>query len=93
MDSPRAGVRKATAASWALAALGVAGAVGATALAYSDTAKTYSTDSAPAAIDPAVIQDGPAAPTATPTPELPPGFGNVPLAPGYSSTHTRAHGS
>jgi periplasmic protein TonB len=39
MDSPRAGFRRATATSWALVGIGIAGVAGASTLAYADTVK------------------------------------------------------
>ncbi|MDT5070812.1 MAG: hypothetical protein QOH82_132, partial [Mycobacterium sp.] len=60
MDSPRSGLRRARAASWALAGLGVAAVAGTSALAYADTIKPPSTEAPVVAIDPAPEQ-GPAA--------------------------------
>ena len=91
MDSPDAGFRKVTAVSWGLVALSAAGAVGASALAYTDTVKSPSTDNAnpPRGYD--VIEGtGPTTPTTTTT--LPPGFNGSPLGPG-SGMHTRSRGS
>lgn len=45
MDSPRSGLRRAAAASWALAGLGIAGVTGASTLAYADTFKPPAAES------------------------------------------------
>jgi periplasmic protein TonB len=66
MDSPRSGFRRATAASWTLAALGAAGVAGASTLAYADTYKP------PAAEDPVYVVEQPA-PEMSPAP--------IPIAP------------
>jgi periplasmic protein TonB len=73
MDSPRAGYRRAAAASWALAGLALTAVGGASALAYADTVKQQSTDAAadstlPA---PAVDQSSTPTPIATPVPDPP----------------------
>ena len=44
MDSPRSGLRRAAATSWALAGIGIAGVGGASVLAYGDTVKPVSAD-------------------------------------------------
>ncbi|CAN5663565.1 hypothetical protein BH09ACT8_BH09ACT8_15070 [soil metagenome] len=67
MNSPRSGFRRATAASWALAGIGVAGVAGASSLAYADTFK-------PAAVVPVDVEV-PAAPADVAPPavvDLPP---------------------
>ncbi len=53
MDSPRSGFRRAAAASWALAGIGIAGAAGASALAYADTVKPVSAEAPTDAVEPA----------------------------------------
>ena len=75
MDSPRSGFRRAAAASWALAGIGIAGVFGASALAYGDTYKppseklTEVVDEAPAPLDPAAVPDAPM-PSPAPPPSL-----------------------
>jgi protein TonB len=67
MDSPRSGFRRATAASWTLVALGVAGVAGASRLAYADTYKP------PAAEDPVYVVEAPVPEIVpAPLPALPP---------------------
>lgn len=53
MDSPRSGLRRAAAASWALTGIGIAGVAAASALAYADTLKPVATPSAELAVQPA----------------------------------------
>jgi outer membrane biosynthesis protein TonB len=84
MDSPRSGFRRATAASWALVGLGVAGVAGTSALAYADTVKPPAAQAPVVAIeqaapqpDPAPVLDVPPPPdvvttTAEPPPPPPP---------------------
>ena len=50
MHSPRSGFRRAAVASWALAGMGIAGVVGASALAYAETVKPAAAE-VPAAAD------------------------------------------
>jgi hypothetical protein len=76
MDSPRSGLRRATAASWALAGLGVAGVAGASALAYADTYKP------PVAEDPVYVVETPAPEMApAPIPDVPPPPADLVIAP------------
>jgi protein TonB len=81
MDSPRTGFRRATATSWALVGVGIAGVAGASALAYADTFKPpkaeapfVAVDPAPPELGPTPALDVPAAsdPVATPTDPVPP---------------------
>ncbi len=76
MDSPRSGLRRATAASWALAGLGIAGVAGASTLAYADTYKP------PVAEDPVYVVETPA-PEVAPAPVLavPPPPADLVIAP------------
>ena len=67
MDSPRSGFRRATATSWALAGLGIAGVAGASSLAYADTFKPQATESPVVAIESVPPGMGP-----TPVQNLPP---------------------
>ena len=68
MDSPRSGFRRARAASWALAGLGIAGVAGTSTLAYAATFKPPPTEeSVVVAFEPAVP-----APEPTPSPVLDP---------------------
>jgi protein TonB len=73
MDSPRAGYRRAAAASWALAGLALTAVGGASALAYADTVKQQSTDAAADSTLPAPAVDKSSTPTpiATPVPDPP----------------------
>jgi hypothetical protein len=59
MDTPRSGFRRATAVSWSLAGLGIAGVAGASTLAYADTFKPPVADTAVYAVE-------------SPAPEAPP---------------------
>lgn len=63
MKSPRSGFRRAAAASWALAGIGVAGVAGASALAYGDTLKPVA-DAVPQTAEPSadIAVSGPPAP-------------------------------
>lgn len=73
MNSPRSGFHRATAASWALAGLGVAGIAGASSLAYGDTFKPA--PEAPVRVATAAapeVPDLPAAPEVATTPAAPP---------------------
>jgi hypothetical protein len=80
MDSPRSGFRRAAAASWALAGIGVAGVAGASALAYADTFKPARADAPINVVEPAPEDQGsipplnvPSAPdVVTPTVDPPP---------------------
>ena len=73
MDSPRAGYRRAAAASWALIGVAVAAVGGASALAYADTVKSQSTDAtADSTVPSSTVDQG-----STPAPGTPP----VPDAP------------
>jgi hypothetical protein len=74
MTSPKAGPGKRAAVTWGLIALSAAGAVGATALAYSDAADSDSTSTAAPADN--TWTTAPATTTL-----LPPGFNGAPLAP------------
>jgi hypothetical protein len=56
MDSPRSGFRRASAASWALVGVAVAGVTGTSTLAYADTVKPPSTQ---VSVEPAVLQPNP----------------------------------
>jgi len=74
MDSPRSGLRRARATSWALVGLGVAGVAGTSTLAYADTVKPPATQEPVVAADPVPAErnplpdlDGPAAPGAVTT--------------------------
>jgi len=78
MDSPASGLRRATAMSWALAGLGIAGVAGASALAYADTFTPRATQA------PFVVVD-PAPPELSPTPSL-----DVPSAPGAADAPTES---
>jgi periplasmic protein TonB len=72
MDSPRSGFRRATAASWTLAGLGIAGVAGASSLAYADTYKPPVTD------DPVYVVEEPASEIVpAPLPVLPPPVDHV----------------
>ncbi|HKH50540.1 MAG TPA: hypothetical protein VKA77_01845 [Mycobacterium sp.] len=53
MDSSRSGFRRAAAASWALAGIGIAGVAGASVLAYGDTVKPVSAEPPADAVKPA----------------------------------------
>jgi outer membrane biosynthesis protein TonB len=70
MDSPRSGFRRAAAASWALAGIGVAGVAGASALAYGDTVKPAPVEIP--AVDTATTDPAVELPPAPPVVELPP---------------------
>lgn len=90
MNSPDAGFRKRTTVTWGLIVASTAGAVGASALAYSDTAKSFSddstyTDSAPATGG--FFENTWTTPTTT---TALPGFNGAPLSP---RVHTRSYGS
>lgn len=83
MDSPRSGLRRAAAMSWALAGIGMAGVAGASALAYGDTVKPPPSvapsdvvEQAPAEPDP----DAPPTPAVT-TPDPPPPTTTAPPPP------------
>jgi hypothetical protein len=82
MDSPRSGFRRAKAASWALAGLGVAGVATASGLAYGDTAKPaappVTPDSPPATT---VVEPAPATTVVEPPPSRP-------IAPPDTPIHT-----
>ncbi len=67
MDSPRSGARRATAASWALFGLGIAGVAGTSTLAYADTLKPPATEVPVVAVEPAVPELAP-----TPVLDVPP---------------------
>lgn len=82
MNSPRSGFRRAAIASWALAGLGAAGVVGASALAFSDTVK-------PAAVEDLAAAEQPAAPATAvnlPTVALAPSTVEAPAAPVAAQT-------
>ena len=90
MDSPRSGLRRARAASWALAGVGVAAVAGTSALAYADTFKPAAThapiivvDPAPPELVPTPVQDVPAplGPVTTATDPAPPITADPPAAP------------
>jgi protein TonB len=53
MDSPRSGMRRARAVSWALTGLGIAGVAGTSTLAYADTFRPPATEVPTVAGDPA----------------------------------------
>ena len=53
VDSSRSGFRRAAAASWALAGIGIAGVAGASVLAYGDTVKPVSAEPPADAVKPA----------------------------------------
>lgn len=72
MDARRSGFRRAAAASWALAGLGVAGVAGTSALAFADTFKPAPTAVPTFATDPAAEQPGP-----PPNLDVPPAPGPV----------------
>ncbi len=79
MDSPRSGLRRAAVASWALAGIGVAGVVGASALAYADTVKPpaavppeEASAPAPEDIGLPIVEPPPVSDSATPTDAPPP---------------------
>lgn len=92
MNAPGAGFRKRTVATYGLMVLSAAGAVGASALAYSDTADVPS-DSTQSAPPTDGVFENTQSTQPTTTTQAPPGFnGAPPLAPG-SSGHTRSHGS
>ncbi|MDT5080984.1 MAG: hypothetical protein QOJ80_5621 [Mycobacterium sp.] len=79
MDSPRSGFRRATAASWALVGVGIAGVAGTSTLAYADTFKPPTTEAPFVAVDPAPPElsltpalEGPTVPDPVNTPEYTP---------------------
>jgi hypothetical protein len=76
MDSPRSGFRRATATSWALVGVGIAGVAGTSTLAYADTFKPPTTEAPFVAVDPAP-------PELSPTPAL-----EVPTVPDPVTTPT-----
>jgi hypothetical protein len=85
MTSPKAAEGKRAAVTWGLIALSASGAVGATALAYSDAADSGLTStSAPA--------DNTWTTAPATTTLMPPGFNGAPLAPGRG-VFTRPRGS
>lgn len=91
MNSQDAGFHKRTFVTWGVVALSAAGAVGASVLAYNDTAQDYSTttDSAPPI---GGISDNTWTTTSTTTPRGPNQNGTH-LASGSGGTHTRSRGS
>ncbi|MDX1890746.1 hypothetical protein [Mycolicibacterium sp. 050158] len=66
MDSPRSGLRRARAASWALVGVGVAGVAGASSLAYADTYKPPAVTAPVVAIEPAPALAPEAPPASSP---------------------------
>lgn len=93
MDSPRSGFRRAAAASWALAGIGIAGVAGASALAYGDTVKPPSTEppvdvveQAPAPVNPVPVPEAPLPPPAMTTDAPPPPPSTVEPAPEVPQT-------
>jgi hypothetical protein len=72
MDSPRSGMRRARAVSWALAGLGIAGVAGTSTLAYADTFRPPATEVPTVAVDPAPPEFDPA-----PALEMPPALSPV----------------
>jgi len=91
MNSPASGFRKGTTVTWGLVALSAAGAVGASALAYSATAKSPSDSTESAPTTNGVFENTWSTPPTTTT-TAPPGFNGAPLGPAYGS-HTRSRGS
>ncbi|MGX9792351.1 hypothetical protein [Mycobacterium sp. MMS18-G62] len=86
MDSPRSGFRRAAAASWALAGLGIASVGGASVLAYADTVKPPPADVPIDAVEqappvPAVPEVAPSMTEAPPPPPPPPPVTTEPPAP------------
>lgn len=78
MDSPTSGLRRATAMSWALAGLGVAGVAGTSTLAYADTFTPPAVQAPVVAVDLAPPELGPPPPLDMPPP---PDAGNAPTEP------------
>jgi periplasmic protein TonB len=81
MNNPRSGFRRAAVASWTLAGIGVAGAAGASALAYADTYRPPVAEApAPEAVEPAVV-DAPVNLPPAPPVVVPPPTVDTPPAP------------
>ena len=79
MDSPRSGFRRATATSWALVGVGIAGVAGTSALAYADTFRPPATEPPFVAVDPAAPELVPV-PVPDVAPEPDPVTGPTPVA-------------
>jgi outer membrane biosynthesis protein TonB len=90
MDSPRSGFRRAAAASWALAGIGVAGVAGASTLAYADTFKPAAEAPAEEAITTAPEDLGPPPAVDVPVPEVVPTTLEPPPAPALPPVTTEA---
>lgn len=71
MDTPRSGLRRARAVSWALAGLGVVAVAGTSTLAYADTVKPAATQVPLVSVDPAPPESDPAPALDVPVPPQP----------------------
>lgn len=81
MDTPRSGFRRATATSWALAGIGIAGVTGASTLAYADTVSVTAKPSTD--VTATIVETGPPSPPAAASPiPLP----SLPAAPAVTTT-------